>query len=177
MEPLNNRWGRALCPWFRGCPFFGGRNVWTIYRQGVNSLSIVGRLSTLQSVHYQRFHCIYYLLYLSLPLPPSLSLSLPSLSLSPSLSPLPHSLTPSPSLTPSLPLSPSLSPLSHSLPHSLTPSLPLSPLSLTPSLSPHPNSPHLNQDRSVLDQGIPLDTLPGTRNTPSAYVMLHNQLM
>ena len=26
---------------------------------GVNSLSIVGRLSTLQSVHYQRFHiCI-----------------------------------------------------------------------------------------------------------------------
>ena len=29
-----------------------------MYRQGVNSLSIVGRLSTLQSVHYQRFHCI-----------------------------------------------------------------------------------------------------------------------
>ena len=27
-------------------------------RQGANSLSIVGRLSTLQSVHYQRFHCI-----------------------------------------------------------------------------------------------------------------------
>ena len=27
-------------------------------RQGVNSMSIVGRLSTLQSVHYQRFHCI-----------------------------------------------------------------------------------------------------------------------
>ena len=26
--------------------------------QGMNSLSIVGRLSTLQSVHYQRFHCI-----------------------------------------------------------------------------------------------------------------------
>ena len=24
---------------------------------GVNSLSIVGRLSTLQSVHYRRFHC------------------------------------------------------------------------------------------------------------------------
>ena len=42
---------------FRGCPFFGGRNVWTIYRQGVNSVSIVGRLPTLQSVHYQRFHC------------------------------------------------------------------------------------------------------------------------
>ena len=36
---------------FRGCSFFGGRNVWTIiYRQGVNSVSIVGRLSTLQSV-------------------------------------------------------------------------------------------------------------------------------
>ena len=26
-------------------------------RQGANSLSIVGRLSTLQSVHYRRFHC------------------------------------------------------------------------------------------------------------------------
>ena len=26
-------------------------------RQGVNSLSIVARSSTLQSVHYQRFHC------------------------------------------------------------------------------------------------------------------------
>ena len=26
-------------------------------RQRVNSLSIVGRLSTLQSVHYQRLHC------------------------------------------------------------------------------------------------------------------------
>ena len=26
--------------------------------RGVNSLSIVGRLCTLQSVHYQRFHCI-----------------------------------------------------------------------------------------------------------------------
>ena len=38
---------------------FGGRNVWTIYRQGVNCLSIVGRLSTLQSVHYQRFHYMY----------------------------------------------------------------------------------------------------------------------
>ena len=30
----------------------------SLYRQ-VNSLSIVGRLSTLQSVHYQRFHCMY----------------------------------------------------------------------------------------------------------------------
>ena len=30
-----------------------------LYRQGVNSLSIVGRLSTVQSVHYQRFHCMY----------------------------------------------------------------------------------------------------------------------
>ena len=29
-------------------------------KQGVNSLSVVGRLSTLQSVHYQRFHCIIY---------------------------------------------------------------------------------------------------------------------
>ena len=30
----------------------------TIYRQRVNSVSIVGRLSTLGSVHHQRFHCI-----------------------------------------------------------------------------------------------------------------------
>ena len=29
---------------------------------GRNSLSIVGRLSTLQSVHYRRFHCTYLLL-------------------------------------------------------------------------------------------------------------------
>ena len=29
------------------------------YRQGVNSLSIVWRLSTLRSFHYQRFHCSY----------------------------------------------------------------------------------------------------------------------
>ena len=28
-------------------------------REGVNSVPIVGRLSILQSVHYQRFHCIY----------------------------------------------------------------------------------------------------------------------
>ena len=26
--------------------------------KGANSVSIVGRLSTLRSVHYQRFHCI-----------------------------------------------------------------------------------------------------------------------
>ena len=39
--------------------FFRGRNAWT-NRQGVNSVSIVGRLPTLQSVHYQRFHCIIY---------------------------------------------------------------------------------------------------------------------
>ena len=45
--------GRTVCPLFRGCPFFGGRNVWSVYRQGVNR-----GLSTLQSVHYQRFHCI-----------------------------------------------------------------------------------------------------------------------
>ena len=50
--------GMSICSLFRDCPFFGGRNVWTIYRQGMNSLSTVGRLSTLQSVHYQRFHCI-----------------------------------------------------------------------------------------------------------------------
>ena len=43
---------------FVHCPFFGGRNVWAIYRQGANSLSIVGRLSTVRSVHYRRFHCI-----------------------------------------------------------------------------------------------------------------------
>ena len=23
-------WGRAFCPIFRGCPFFGGSNLWTI---------------------------------------------------------------------------------------------------------------------------------------------------
>ena len=42
------------CPLFRGCPFFGGRNVWTIYRLGV---SMVGRLSAIRSVHCWRFHC------------------------------------------------------------------------------------------------------------------------
>ena len=52
-------WGQAFCPLFRGCLFFRGRNV---YRQGVNSVSIVGRLSILQSVRYQRFHCIYHYL-------------------------------------------------------------------------------------------------------------------
>ena len=31
----------------RGCPFFGGRNVWATFMLGTNSLSIVGRLSTL----------------------------------------------------------------------------------------------------------------------------------
>ena len=36
------------------------------YRQGVNSVSIVGRLSTLQSVHYLRLHCIF--LYITLPI-------------------------------------------------------------------------------------------------------------
>ena len=41
VEPLNNghNRGREFCPLLRGCPFFGGRNVWTIYRQGGNSLS------------------------------------------------------------------------------------------------------------------------------------------
>ena len=44
-------------------------------RQGVNRVSIVGRLSTLQSVHYQRFHCISFLF--SLPrLPPGSCLRL-----------------------------------------------------------------------------------------------------
>ena len=38
--------GTSIFPLFRGCPFFRGRNV---YRQGANSLSIVGRLSTLRS--------------------------------------------------------------------------------------------------------------------------------
>ena len=52
-------------PLFRSCPFFGGRNVWTT-GGGVNSLSIVGRLSTLQSVHYQRFHCIPFWISLSM---------------------------------------------------------------------------------------------------------------
>ena len=37
--------GRTVCPLFRGCPFFGGRDVW---RQGVNSVSIVQRLSLLR---------------------------------------------------------------------------------------------------------------------------------
>ena len=57
-----------------------------VYRQGENSLSTVGRLSTLQSVHYQRFHCINNLsssffhhppfptfIFLSPPFPPRLS--------------------------------------------------------------------------------------------------------
>ena len=35
-------------------------------RQRVNSLSVVGRLSTLQSVHYQRFHCIPFWMPLSM---------------------------------------------------------------------------------------------------------------
>ena len=30
------------------CPFFGGRNVGTIHRQGTNSFSIVGYLQTLE---------------------------------------------------------------------------------------------------------------------------------
>ena len=34
-----------------------------MYGQGANSVSIVGRLSTLWSVHYQRFHCISLWLY------------------------------------------------------------------------------------------------------------------
>ena len=52
VEPLNSgHFGdEHFCPLFRGYPFFGGRNVWTI-----NSLSIVGGLSTLQSDHYQRY--------------------------------------------------------------------------------------------------------------------------
>ena len=53
-------WGRVFCPLFGGCPFFGGSNMhayscW----DGAHSLSIVGRLSALRSVHYRRFHCIY----------------------------------------------------------------------------------------------------------------------
>ena len=38
--------GTSICPLFRGCPFFGGRNVKSTHREGANSLSIVGRLST-----------------------------------------------------------------------------------------------------------------------------------
>ena len=37
--------GTAFCPLFRGCPFFRGRHVWTIYA-GANSVS-----------NYLRFHC------------------------------------------------------------------------------------------------------------------------
>ena len=37
------------------CPLFGGS---TVYRQGAKSVLMVGRLSTLRSVHYRRFHCI-----------------------------------------------------------------------------------------------------------------------
>ena len=29
-----------------------------MYTQGAKGVSIVGRLSTLESVHYQRFHCV-----------------------------------------------------------------------------------------------------------------------
>ena len=76
-----------ICSLFRGCPFFGGRNLWTLYWQGgeqfvhcrevVHSsecplsecplirVSII-RVSTYQSVHYQsvhyqRFHCFLYI--------------------------------------------------------------------------------------------------------------------
>ena len=41
--PLNNgHIGDERFPLFRDCPFFGGRNVRTIYKQGANSLPIVG---------------------------------------------------------------------------------------------------------------------------------------
>ena len=62
VEPLNN--GHVGDECFVHCSD-GGRNVWTIYRQGVKSLSIVGRLSTLQSVHYQRFYILYVVCQLS----------------------------------------------------------------------------------------------------------------
>ena len=53
LEPPNNGHigETSISPLFRGCPFFIGRNVWA-------GLSIVGRLSTLLSVHYQRFHSL-----------------------------------------------------------------------------------------------------------------------
>ena len=45
VEPPNSGhvWGRAFRSLFRGCPVFRGRNVLTIYRQGVNSLYILER--------------------------------------------------------------------------------------------------------------------------------------
>ena len=56
MEPPNN--GQVGDEHFVHCSeVVPSSEVWTIYRQGANSLSIVGRLSTLRSVHYQRFHC------------------------------------------------------------------------------------------------------------------------
>ena len=50
--------GTSILSIVRRLSLVGGRNVLTIFRQGVNSVSIVGRSSTLQSVHYQRFHGI-----------------------------------------------------------------------------------------------------------------------
>ena len=60
MEPLNN--GHIGDECFVHCsevvPSLEVEMYGQYNRQGVNSLSIVGRLSTLQSVHYQRFQCI-----------------------------------------------------------------------------------------------------------------------
>ena len=46
--------GRAFSPLFRGCPFIGGRNVWTGGEQYVHCREVVHS----QSVHYFMFHCI-----------------------------------------------------------------------------------------------------------------------
>ena len=45
---VRTRGRKVLFFLFFSLSFFGGRSVWTVYSQGVNSLSIVGRLSTLQ---------------------------------------------------------------------------------------------------------------------------------
>ena len=44
----------------RGVRYTEVRNVWSACgcHQGAQSLSVVGRLSALRSVHYRRFHCI-----------------------------------------------------------------------------------------------------------------------
>ena len=64
MEPPNN--GQVGDERFVHCSEVVPSSEVEMYGQyigrGVNSLSIVGRLSTLQSVHYQRFHCIWLLL-------------------------------------------------------------------------------------------------------------------
>ena len=56
MEPLNNGHVGDEC-FVHFSEVVPSLEVRTIYRQGTNALSIVGMLSTLWCIHYQRFHC------------------------------------------------------------------------------------------------------------------------